>query len=275
MGGDRGCSSGDINLLATQVSGTITVNGAVIRDPTSQGEGRLSLHRRDGAETANLATTAAVGGAYSAFVIPGSYDLYYDGQQRAGTAAPVNTGTLIRSGIVVGASPLSLDIDVPVATVSGTVKVNGAPITQAQGVGILTLRGAGTSSARLSSTSPEGGSYSVPVLPGKYDLIYGNGTGTGVPVNYSAVIRTGIVVDQAPLSLDIDVPVTTVTVTVTVNGAPASAATGAPNLRSALDRVQLSSASASGNTYSAQAVPGGSYDLYWTANNPGAGVLSG
>ena len=106
----------NIDVPTTAVSGTITVNGAQV--PQASGIGSLNLRNATG-DDAVLGTTA-VAGAYSQRVVPGTYDLYYvfvTGPIHS--SLPFNKAAKLRSGIVVGSTPLVLDIDVPSTKVLG------------------------------------------------------------------------------------------------------------------------------------------------------------
>jgi len=261
------CLGNDIDVRATTVSGAVTINGVAATDPTTKGEGSIFL--RNATDTALLGSTANASGTYSALVIPGTYDLYF-GFSAAGTAVPNNARAKLRSGVVVGASPLHLDVDIPTTKVSGTVTVNGGAITNTNGgEGTVSLVNAAGDSAILANTAPTG-SYSALVVPGTYDLYYTNTvSGSLLPTNTAAKIQSGIVVGTSPLSLNIDVPVQTVSAAITINGA---AVTGAAKgqwflaLKNAAgDRAELLTYASSTGAYSARVVPG-TYDLYWTCN---------
>jgi hypothetical protein len=109
-------------------------------------------------------------GAYSLLVIAGTYDLIYDGGSGAGV--PKNYATTLKRGIVVGSSPVSLDIDISAVNVSGSVTLNGAKLTGSindDGEGSLSLRDATGGQGVLSWL--HAGSYSTLIIPGTYDLV--------------------------------------------------------------------------------------------------------
>jgi hypothetical protein len=270
----------DLDIPATTVTGTITMNGAPITQ--ASGTGNLSLRNAAG-DSAALATTAT--GTYSRLMMPGTYDVYYSAVP-AGTSIPIagiptNTLVKLRSGVVVGASPLTLNIDIATTTVTGTIKVNGAQVPQASGTGNLLLRNAAGDSALLATTAVVG-AYSQQVVAGTYDLYYvavsgGNDvTASRVPFNSGARLRTGIVVGSTPLVLDIDVPSATVSGTLSQNGVlypgGGSGGSGILFIQNAIgDRVNIS-ATAFG-TYSRNAIPG-TYDLYYSVTTSSIGVPS-
>jgi len=267
-GARTGCLGNDIDLRATTVSGTITINGVAVTDPTTRGVGNIALLRDK--DSALLGTTSASGGAYATLIFPGTYDLYY-GRSAAGTGVPNNALAKLRSGIVVGASPLELDVDVAATKVSGTVTVNGAAVKAAgEGLGTVSLVNAAGDSVVLADLASSG-SYTALVIPGTYDLYYTSlEGGPPLPANTSAKLQGGVVVGTSPLSLNVDIPAATVSATVTINGA---AVTGAAKGQWGLTlknaegaRAQLTTYSAASGARSGLVIPG-TYDLYWTSTN--------
>ena len=83
-----------------------------------------------------LWTTLAdsAGATYTLGVVPGVYDLVYEHHQYypvpSGSArAPFNGGATLRQGVSIQGAPGSaatLNVDVPVTTISGNITVNGA-----------------------------------------------------------------------------------------------------------------------------------------------------
>jgi len=177
------------DIPATPVSGKVTIGGATISN-FADGVGLFSLVSAGG-DNARLTTTMP--GSYSTLVIPGTYDLRYE-VSHPGPAIPNNSSATIKTGIVVGTAPLTLDIDVPTATVAGVVTVNGAAITDPtnQGVGVLELldssgNRAGIALTSSSVTSPATSAYSALVIPGSYEIFYTvYRPGPGVPSNGDA-----------------------------------------------------------------------------------------
>src|SRR5262249_15020333 len=152
---------------ATQVSGTITVNGA---SAGKNGRGNLRLRNASGDDVLLGATDFA--GSYFASVIPGTYDLYY-ALESSGSAVPMNSSAKLQSGIVVGSSPMTLNSDVPTATLSGTFTMNGmtVPVPTSTGVGgTFWLATTGGDAAYLTMRT---GPFTALVVPGTYDLYYG------------------------------------------------------------------------------------------------------
>jgi len=264
-GGDCPSLGTMIDLSATTVSGTITVNGARVTD-VSQGSGAISLVGAGG-DRAQLGTSWLAAGSYSVLVMPGTYDLVYD-QDLPGPALPVNSGATLRNGIVVGASPLALDVDIPATNVSITSTINHAPFgggARDFHKGGFALVNATGDSAHLTDRGT-----SAAVLPGTYDLVFnGSGLGSDMPTNSAALIQSGIVVGAAPVSLNVDVTATKVWLTLTINGVAIPAPNGTTidaSLRSASGDVVQLLFDASSNLLTAWVIPG-TYDLYYTFSN--------
>ena len=135
-GAGANCLHGDVNIRGTTVSGTITVNGG----PLTAIKGFVSVELRNAAgDNVFLGSSRS----YATEVIPGTYDLYATWKDPAASTLVTNSPIKLRSGIVVGTSPLPLDIDVPATTVSGTFTVKGATITTYEhGDCVLWLRSA-------------------------------------------------------------------------------------------------------------------------------------
>jgi hypothetical protein len=245
----------DINVPITTVSGTATINGSAVTAPIGD---TLSFRNAAGDQ---VPFSDSGNGSLTTLAIPDTYDLVYTSHSRAGQ--PDNTAAKIRSGIVVGASPVTLGVDIPTATVSGMVTVNGAMISDTkQGYGFLTLSGDGGDSVRLAATT---GSYSKVVIAGTYNLSYAKSAdGSAVPTNQSARLKQGIVVGSAPVPLDIDVPAIAISGNVTLNGGSVSG-NGAASLflyGANGDIALIGGVSATSHAYSALVVPG-SYHLYY------------
>jgi hypothetical protein len=89
--------------------------------------GTAGLHLRNAAgDDAPLGTTA-IAGPYAQLVVAGTYDLTYAfvSGGSAGINVPLNQSAKLRSGIVVGTTPLALDVDISASMVSGTLSQSG------------------------------------------------------------------------------------------------------------------------------------------------------
>ncbi len=262
----------DVAIPVTPVSTTITLNGAALPTSAAQSQGFFELRKATG-DYSRLAQVSA--GTSSMLVVAGTYDLYYSGSDlTASEMLPTNTSARLQTGIVVGTSPLSLEIDVPFTTVTvsvGADAVAGLPV----GLSLFTLKNDAGDNVPLNLTSTPG-AFSSAVIPGTYDLYYGpaHGGHDGLPENHLDKLRSGIVVGTAPLTLEMDLPtVTSVSGKVTVNGARVSRISGVEclTLKSAADSVDLFLDTAS--AYSTRVIPG-TYDLTYTGtcNTAGAPV---
>jgi hypothetical protein len=252
----------------TTVSGTITVNGAQV--PSTSGMGRLILQNATTSWPLTATTSdpfsSTPKGAYSTTAIPGTYDLYYK-VITVGPGVPSNAFVKLQSGVVISGSAQTLNIDIPATTLTGTITVNGAQVAKAMGTGGLHLRTVAGDDALVGTTDITG-AYSQLVVAGSYDLYYayisGNGA-SGVPVNTSAKLRSGIVVGGTPLALDIDVSAPMVSGTLSQNGVPntgGGSATANLILQSASgDKATLGSTYTP--TYARYVIPG-TYELFYS-----------
>jgi hypothetical protein len=247
----------DVNVRAATVAGNIAING-VPAGPTNRGKVYL---KNAAGDTVRLAVANA--GAYTARVVPGRYDLYFSGTEDAYSVA--NQNTRLRTGVVVAAGGTTLlDVEVPSAAVTGTLRLDGAAPDATDSVHLLLRNAAGDSAPIPWSID---GHYSMRAVPGTYDLYYSkdNRSPARSPTNQLAKLRAGIVVAAgATTVLDIDVTSSLVMGAVTINGLPAAAGfnSGIVTLRSADgDRAQIASAASA--AYAARVVPG-TYDLYYT-----------
>ena len=213
----RAGSSFDIDIPSATVTGMITIGGQPL--PGSGDYGRLVLQNAAG-DTAILGTSNEV--TYTARVVPGVYDLYYQ-MMSPGPVAPQNRNQRLRSGVVVGpaAAPTTLDIDVPVVVVGGTFKVNGA-VPPTSDPSSLSLRNADGYDLALGDLGD--GTFSTTAIPGTYDVVFralaGGSTPGGAPRDQTVRLRTGVVV--APIgttTVDIDVPSVALAGAFTFNGA--------------------------------------------------------
>jgi len=260
-GGAASCAGLDIDIPSALVTGTLKMNGTTVNATT--GTGILSL-RTAGGDVVPLGTTSA--SSYSVRVVPGTYDLVYQGGT-TGAAAPVNTAAKLRT-VTIGdpAAITTLDIDVPSVLVTGTLKINGATFMSTTDAGVLTLRN-GTDVVTLGSTSA--GSYSVRVVPGSYDVYYkSTEQGPVAPHNFAAKLQSVVVAAGCTTVLDIDVPAAYISGTPKIAGAAVAtvADAGTLSLRTgAGDSVTLGSTT---GPYLVKVVPG-SYDVYYQSAAPG------
>jgi len=161
-----------------------------------------------------------------------------------------------------------MDIDVPSAVVSGTMKINGATVADTKDDGTLSLRTDAGDSVALGITSA--GQYSARAIPGTYDLYYRSYTaGTIAPRNLGAKLRSGAVVCAGTTTLNIDIPASNITGLITVNNMVMSSTAdyGALELRANQDHAaelvdQVPLGLSYRGSYSVRVVPG-NYDVYY------------
>jgi hypothetical protein len=168
-----------------------------------------------------MVKSAIVVGTTPLSLAVGTYDLYFNQGSRLGSA-PMNQTTRIKTGIVVAGAPVNLDMEIPVATLSGTITLNGATLSDPKmSDGDLFLADETGGSVRL--TRVTAGTYSTLVIAGTYDLHFKvTNDNLGVPANSYGLVKKGIVVgvSSTPVTLDLDIPFVAVASTATVNGAP-------------------------------------------------------
>jgi hypothetical protein len=247
----------DVDIPTASVSGAVTLAGAAF--PTGSGttnpRGTIAFSGAAGTVAAifSLGTTAAA--SYQGKLVRGSYDVAYNGtpslctQQGGATpAAPCNSGPL-KKGVSITASG-TLDLDVPIARVSGKVTLSGAALpTETGSRGSLSFVGAADTGLGAATTATLGMSgaatYAVALLPGTYDVVY---AANGALCTATAISMVpcvgGRVVSSAHLTadgtLDVDLQAVTVSGAVTVRGAAMPATTS--------DRGHLSFVGSSGGT---------------------------
>jgi hypothetical protein len=173
-------------VTSSLMTGAVTINGV----PAAAGNsGIVTLRSTDG-DRVVIANTASA--TYSARVVPGTYDVYYTrtaGPNNTTTEAPANHAAKLRSGLVVAPGRTTVfDVDIPSATVSGTIKINGV-LAGADDHGTLMLQSAAGGFAPFASTS--GGAYMARLVPGTYDLFFSNAGrgGETTPMNTLRKLR--------------------------------------------------------------------------------------
>jgi hypothetical protein len=256
-----GTTTLDVDVPSVVLTGAITIGGASVTSATDAGY--LYLKNAAG-DNVNLTQTSV--GTYSARVVPGTYDIYYQGT-KPGATAPHNQSAKLKSFVVAATGTTTMDIDVPSVVMSGMLTMNGAANTSTSDAGTITLRTSSGDFVSLGSTA--NGSYSVRVVPGSYD-IYFNETAAGAqaPQNGNAKLRSIVIPGTGSTAMDIDVPSVAISGTVKVNGAITSMTDyGAIYLLTAEDSVGLGVTYA--GSYAARVIPG-SYDVVYEARTPGA-----
>jgi hypothetical protein len=255
----------DIEVPVTTVAGTIAIAGA----PPPAGDAvHLSLRNADG-DTVAIAVNGD--GSYAARIVPGTFDLFYvAGAIAPGSATPLNQLAKIASGVVIPrAGATRLDLDVPSATVSGTIAIGGVPAGPTNR-GNVFLRNAAGDTVKIAVANAA--SYTARVVPGRYDLYFA-GTEDALSVgNQNARLQGGVVVGAGGTTvIDVQVPAATVEGALSLDGDPPAATDNAHlMLRDAAGDWAEIPWSSDGR-YRVRVVPG-TYDLFYAKDNrvPGA-----
>ena len=257
--GGAGTSTVNLDVPTGLVAGVFKLNGA----PTPLlDSGRIYLSSANGnGASINAGETS---GAFSVRVVTGTYDLYYGGPSATSSLVPLTPSVRLASGITVTpAGTTTVDADVPMVKVRGAITINGVA-GSVSGSGEVRLRSAlGGPDFLLASNTV--GTFNQPVVPGTYDVVYGQvSKGTAVPINRSGIVMKGVVIPVGTTAtLNVDVPAVTVSGALTMNGASVAGTSGMGSVQLSTpegDLVTLGSLSS--GTYSALVVPG-TYDLYY------------
>jgi hypothetical protein len=204
----------DLDIPVVQVTGKLTVKGGAL--PASE-SARLSF----GAAHTTLLNLGAPN--YSILLLPGTYDVSYDGSSSCNGATasvlPCNSG-VVKSAVALSTSGV-LDVDVQPVTVSGTVTLKGAALPTGEQAHV-TFSGTTVGPAK-SATLGAQSTYTMTLLQGTYDVTY-NGDPSGC---------TGVAAPQFPCLdgplkqavaltnngvLDLDIPAISVSGNVTLAG---------------------------------------------------------
>ena len=217
--------NGSVDVPVGTISGTVTVNGALLAD-ASGSRGAIGFKNRDNGHVhrMDLGTTGAF--TYSLRVVPGHYDLWYftSNAAKAGSQLPSASALLQQDVTLADASVI--DVDILSVAISGNVTVNGAPIgDQASDRGSVFLFASGEEQIGPIAVIPLGivgaVSYTLRLAPGSYDVRFGPlgcPDGGTVPCNEDLVTKGLPVTGAATLS--IDVPMASISGLVSNNGIP-------------------------------------------------------
>jgi exosome complex RNA-binding protein Csl4 len=264
----------DIGLAP--VTGTITMNGGLLPLVTNNYENGViwaratdtgKLHRLRLIDWTNSGSypsysRSASSNTINTTLIPGVYDILYQrAYQSSGdyveerTLSPgpdpvVNGYRLLMSAVVIPAGGRTLNVDIAVTTVTGTITQNGAMLpltTDNYENGVIWARATDTGKLhrlRLIDWTNSGSypSYSrsaasntinTTLMPGTYDILYQRAYQTSADyveertlsptpdpvINGYRVLQTGVVVSGAAQTINVDIASTTITGTITMNGA--------------------------------------------------------
>lgn len=192
----------DVDIPTVTVSGKITVAGKAV----SSTYGVLTVQGVGSTDSVYLGRTG--GATYSRLLVPGTYHVYYSWD--SSDPAPTQVVPRNSNARILGSVPMdktqTLDIDVPMVTLSGQVTVAGQAIASTYGT--LSMRGENNDSFYLGRTGMT--PYKRALVPGKYDLYYSWDSSDPaptqlVPRNTNARLRTAVEITKTD-SLDINIP---------------------------------------------------------------------
>lgn len=260
-----------ITVSMVEVSGSVTFNEAA--PPDSQYEnGTLVLVDEATGDEVPLGDTRD--GSFQVQVIPGVYRVHYR-RKLAESLAPINPDASIETVVVqAGVEQQTLDLDVPVATLSGAITLDAqTPPKTIYENGRIVLRNVDTGEQVMLGETADG-QYEVPVVQGQYQVIYERlQGGQQVPVNRAALLGE-LSVGSGPQTHDVDVPTAVVTGEITVAGGAPPSDPGDDGLvllrnRATGDEALLGNTAV--GTYT-QRVVRGTYDVYYRQETSSGGV---
>jgi hypothetical protein len=167
----------DVDVPAVRIDGRVTLNGSVLPD-SFNGRGAVVFSRR-GVRAAVPSLPTSGQATYSVTLLPGSYDVGYEGVpslcNAGGNASPIpcNSGTL-RPGVTLDTSG-SLDLDIPSIRIEGKVTLNGSVMPDVNGSnrGALSFRMPGEPAFTTRRFDAFGqASYGATLLKGNYIVQY-------------------------------------------------------------------------------------------------------
>ncbi|WP_170229912.1 hypothetical protein [Polyangium fumosum] len=256
--------TGDVNIPVGVVSGTITLGGAPLPATNNDYDGAdIYLVAKDtkaahylggySYQYQSVGVYSLIPNTYGGKVVAGVYDvLYRRGWGSSGntvsrtlsTATHVNGYRILAKDVVIGAGESKLDVNIPVASVSGTITLGGAALpatnTDYDGADIyLVAKDTGAAhylggysyqyqSAGVYSLIPN--MYGGKVVAGVYDVLYRRGWGSSgntvsrtlpaaTHVNGYRILATDVTLSAGANTLDVNIPVASVSGTITLAGA--------------------------------------------------------
>ncbi len=202
------------STLGVTFSGDVTVNGE--EPPPVSGTGLNIFLRREGGDWRSIETLN--GTSFYGTVTAGTYDvaMYGAAKELQGWLPENGDITVVLTDLVVPQEGLTgFVLDIPAATVSGKVTLNGA---DAGSFGTFTLQSETLGPVVLQPNAS--GNYSHLVVPGEYELLY-RGKPTGPGPRNGQRLQAGVQVSSTGLAgFDIDVDAVALSGTLTVDGSP-------------------------------------------------------
>ncbi len=166
-----------LDLPVVELSGQVRVDGALAPSSNGAPRGRLRFEQEDAGDVA-VALGSSGPAQYQVRLFPGAYAVRFENLAdcAAGSAFPCQSATTLQSALSV-TSTGALDFDVRTVTLSGVVRLDGAPLgASANGVsrGAVRFGEARGGSAQAALTASGPASYTVRVVKGSYDLGFFN-----------------------------------------------------------------------------------------------------
>lgn len=212
-------------------------------------------------------------GEFSARVIAGSYEIRYEGLVSNGLAPINDDGVIGKMDVYASEVEPDRSIDVRVATFSGSFAFDGAPApTSVYERGRISLEDVMTGDEIVLGDTSDG-DFSVPVLPGSYDVVYTHLIGATVPRNARARVAS-IDLPAGQQVEDVDVPTTMVSGDILVGGAPAPGDpgnVGVVSLESLEGDDEVVLGTTASGSYAALVVDG-TYDVFYRQQTSSGGV---
>ncbi|MDC3954859.1 hypothetical protein [Polyangium jinanense] len=310
-----GANTLNIDVPTATVSGNITLGGQPLPATSYYAGATFYLKAKDTGALHSVAYFNYSGSGYmlngptwTASLLPGDYELWYrknyDSQYNTVTATSIgdpnpNGMRRLNSNVTITPGANTLNINVPTATVSGTITLEGQPLPATSYYAGATFYLKSKDTGALHSVAYfnysgsgyvlNGPTWTASLLPGDYELWYRKNydsqyntvtaTSVGDPnPNGMRILDLDVTITPGSNTLDIDVPMTTVSAPITLAGQPippTSYYAGATFYFRAIDTGALHSVAyfnysgsgymLNGPTWTASLLPG-VYDLLYRKN---------
>lgn len=200
----------DVDVPVASVHGRATLKKQAL---PAAGAAKIAFTRvGDAAATVATSVSGASGASanYDVRLFPGAYAVSYAGGTCSKESAyPCNTGTLVPTASLMVDGVL--DVDIPVATISGrgTLRTQPLPANGSATLSFAALDGEGAAGASGSATatvSNAAPTYTLKLIPGTYGVSYTKGTcakGSAYPCNDGALKPRVTLASDGVLDLDI------------------------------------------------------------------------
>jgi len=211
----------DVDVPVVDLAGAVTLRSG----PFPEGEARGSITFASDDSSHSVAIEPSGPGRYATRLMPGTYDVGFEGAGPCDTETtiPCNGGAL-RSSIAITDDGV-LDVDVRSVTVTGAVRIAGAPLPDAAGArGAVCFAGADGERC-TDDLAPSGpATYRAVLVPGAYAMRYrgnaslcGDGPAPAVPCVDGPSRDVTLTTDGV---LDVELSPVRISGRVTLNGAP-------------------------------------------------------